>query len=200
MDRRRFLQTIAASAAAANTLSTIAQQKESTLPRPNSALGTVTASKANLNGRTLLCTFTRKGETWKVYEDLRTRDGSITFISSQGVARVLTRNAEETFAAEVPQQLGLDIKAIGRSGPDLLADKLLLRGDPNEMDVRSAAPPMNSTHRQGSNGRANWNTFVGTRECCATMPVYPGGNTRTYHPVQYFKELTQEHANKRSEG
>ena len=31
------------------------------------------------------------------------------------------------------------------------------------------------------------------------MPVYPSGNTRTY-PVQYFKELTQEHAAKRHEG
>jgi hypothetical protein len=200
MDRRRFLQTIAASAAAANTLSAIAQQTESTPPRPSSDLGTVTASKADLNGHTLLCTFTRKGETWKVYEDLRTRDGDIIFVSSQGVARVLTRNAEETFAAEGPQHLGLNIKDIGMSGPDLLADKLLLHGDPNEMDVRSAAPPMNSTHRQGSNGRANWNTFLGTRECSDTMPVYPSGNTRTYHPVQYFKELTQERANKRFEG
>jgi hypothetical protein len=200
MDRRRFLQTIAASAAAANTLSAVAHREESSAPRPRSALGTVTASKADLNGHTLLSTFAHKKETWKVYEDLRARDGDITFVFSQGVARVLTRNAEETFAAEVPQHLGLDIKDIGMSGRDLLADKLLLHGDPNEMEVRSAAPPMNSTHRQGSNARANWNTFVGTRECSDTMPVYPGGNTRTYHPVQYFKELTQERANKRFEG
>ena len=197
MDRRRFLQSIAASAAAVNTLSTIAQPKEPSPLRPVSTLGAVDASKADLSGHTLLCSFTRKGETWKVYEDLRTRDGEITFVSSQGVARVLTRNAEETFAAEGPPHLGLDIKEIGMSGPDLLADKLLLHGDPIEMDVRSTAPPMNSTHRQGSNGRANWNTFVGTRECSDTMPVYPSGNTRTYHPVQYFKELTQERANKR---
>ena len=32
------------------------------------------------------------------------------------------------------------------------------------------------------------------------MPVYPSGNTRTYHPVQYFQELTQERANNRHEG
>ena len=200
MDRRRFLQTIAASAAAANSLSAIAQQKQSSPPRSGSALGTVTASKVDVSGHTLLCTFTRKGETWKIYEDLRTRDGEITFVSSQGVARMLTRNAEETFAAAGPQHLGLDIKDIGMSGPDLLADKLLLHGDPNEMDVRSAAPPMSSTHREGPNARANWNTFVGTRECSDTMPVYPSGNTRTYHPVQYFKELTQARANKRLEG
>ena len=41
---------------------------------------------------------------------------------------------------------------------------------------------------------------MGTRECSDTMPVYPGGNTRTYHPVQYFHELMQQHAGKRFEG
>src|ERR1700722_5404646 len=153
MDRRRFLQSIAVSAAAANSLSTVAEEKKISLrAEANSALGTVAAGEADVAGHTLMCTFTRKGETWKVYEDLRTRDGNITFISAQGLARGLTRNAEETFAAEGPQHLGLDIKDIGMSGPDLLADKLLQHGDPIEKDVRSAAPPMNSTHRQGSNG------------------------------------------------
>lgn len=201
MDRRRFLQSIAASAAAANSLSAIAEQKKtSSRTEAASVLGTVAVGKADVTGHTLLCNFTRKGETWKVYEDLRTRDGDVTFISSQGVARVLTRNAEETFAAEGPQHLGLDIKEIGMSGPDLLADKLLEHGDPIEKDVRSAAPPMNSAHSDRPNARAGWNTFVGTRECSDTMPVYPSGNTRTYHPVQYFKELTQARANKRFEG
>jgi hypothetical protein len=32
------------------------------------------------------------------------------------------------------------------------------------------------------------------------MPVYPSGNTRTYHPVQYFPELNLERAQKRHEG
>jgi hypothetical protein len=32
------------------------------------------------------------------------------------------------------------------------------------------------------------------------MPVYPSGNTRTYHPMQSFKELTQERSAKRNEG
>jgi hypothetical protein len=68
--------------------------------------------------------------------------------------------------------------------------------------VRKAAPPMNSAHREGNNpnARPTWNTFVGTRECSDTMPVYPSGNTRTYHPVQYFKELTNERSNQRHEG
>jgi len=50
MDRRRFLQTIAASAAAANSLSASAQQKQFSSRRPGSALGTVTASKVDVTG------------------------------------------------------------------------------------------------------------------------------------------------------
>lgn len=50
MDRRRFLQMIAASAAAANSLSAPAQQKQSSPPRSGSALGTVIASKVDVTG------------------------------------------------------------------------------------------------------------------------------------------------------
>ncbi|HSU18447.1 MAG TPA: hypothetical protein VLI45_01775, partial [Acidobacteriaceae bacterium] len=199
MDRRRFLQTVAASAAAVNTLGAVAEQAGVRGPRPSPA-GVVPGAEADVHGHTLICTFAREGDTWKVYEDLRTRDGAITFVSSKGVARVLPKTAEQTFAEDGPQHLGLDMKDIGMSGPDLLADKLLANGDPNEDEVRRAAPPMNSVHRPGANGRVSWNTFVGTRECSDTMPVYPSGNTRTYHPVQYFKELTQERANQRYEG
>lgn len=199
MDRRRFLQTVAASAAAANTLGTIAEPAKAHQV-PGTSAGTVPSANADVRGHTLICSFTRNGETWKVYEDLRTRDGAFTFVSSSGVARVLPKSAEQTFADDGPQHLGLDIKDIGMSGPDLLANKLLADGDPNEDEVRRAAPPMNSSHRSGPNVRPTWDTFVGTRECSDTMPVYPSGNTRTYHPVQYFKELTQERANKRYEG
>ena len=70
-----------------------------------------------------------------------------------------------------------------------------------EDEVRRAAPPMDSEHREGGRGyRPRWNTFVGTRECSDTMPIYPSGNTRTYHPIQYIGELTNERANKRHEG
>lgn len=200
MDRRRFIQTVAAGAATVKSLSGVAEQKAPSSQPTRPAPGAVPTGKTDISGHTLMGTFTREEETWKVYEDLRMRDGVITFVSSQGQARVLTRNAEETFASSGPQYLGLDIKDIGMSGPDLLADKLLARGDPNEEAVRQAAPPMNSSHREGPNVRVSWNTFVGTRKCSDTMPVYPSGNTRTYHPVQYFRELTQERANQRLEG
>ena len=35
-------------------------------------------------GHTLVCSFNLDQTDWKVYEDLRTRDGALTFISSTG--------------------------------------------------------------------------------------------------------------------
>lgn len=202
MDRRSFLQMVAASTVAADALSAVTQRKTAGPEYTGTALGTISASRADVSGHTLLCSFTYEGETWKAYEDLRTRDGNITFVSTSGLARVLAKSAEASFASDGPQHLGLDIKDIGMAGPDLLADKLLTQGDPNEDDVRNAAPPMHSSHPRtpNPNYRPSWETFVGTRECNDTMPVYPGGNTRTYHPVQYFHELTQERTNQRFEG
>jgi hypothetical protein len=201
MDRRRFLQTVAAGAAAVNALDSFAEQKEK-VARSGSAPGAVPASSVNVSGHTLMCSFSHGGDAWKAYEDLRTRDGAITFVSASGRARVLTKSAEASFASDGPQHLGLDIRDIGMAGPDLLADKLLAHGDPVEAEVRAAAPPMHSSHpaTPSPNYRPTWDTFVGTRECSDTMPVFPGGNTRTYHPVQYFKELTQERSYQRYDG
>ena len=190
---------MAAGAAAVNGLGSMAEPALSANVG-NPAKGKIPAAQASVDGHTQICSFPRSDEKWTVYEDLRTRDGVFTFVSSKGYARVLTKSAEATFADEGPQHLGLDLKDIGMSGADLLADKLLAHGDPKEDEVRAAAPPMNSTHSRNPNTRAGWNTFVGTRECSDTMPVYPTGNTRTYHPVQYFKEITQERANQRWEG
>jgi hypothetical protein len=200
MDRRRFLQNLAASTAALNILSAAAEESSPSPLGSTDPRGAMQATQTPVDGHTLLSTFTRKGEEWKVYEDLRVRDGVITFVSSTGSARVLRKTAEATFAEDGPQYLGLNLKDIGMAGPDLLADKLLADGDPNEEQVRRAAPPMDSAHRGGPGYRPSWNTIVGTRECSDTMPVYPTGNTRTYHPAQYFKELTLDRARKRHEG
>lgn len=202
MKRRRFLQCMATGPA---VLSSFASLAETTGLRPDSAApltGERRASEISVEGHTLLCTITRAAVTWKVYEDLRTRDGAITFVSSTGNARILSKTAEAVFADEGPQHLGLDLKDIGMADRDLLADKLLAQGgDPVEEEVRRAAPPMDSAQHGGGFGyRPSWNTIVGTRECSDTMPVYPTGNTRTYHPVQYFRELNLERAQKRHEG
>ena len=87
--------------------------------------------------------------------------------------------------AEGNPYLGLALKDIGLSSPDLLADRLLQDGDPDPEKVKSAAPPIASTEK---NPRT-WTTFVGTKEAYDVTPVYRSGNTRTYHPIQYSPEL-----------
>jgi hypothetical protein len=192
---------MAASTAALNLLPAGAAQL-APAERPGGFLrGAKPASEAPIDGHTLLATFARNGENWKVYEDLRTRDGAITFLSQTGKARILRKTAEATFPESGPQHLGVDLKQIGMADADLLADKLLAHGDPLEDEVRRAAPPMDSAPPQeGPDSRPSWNTIVGTREASDTMPVYPGGNTRTYHPGQYFSEISRESARQRHEG
>jgi len=167
---------------------------------PLKPFASLPASSVDTSGRTLVCEFKSGAARWKVYEDLRTRDGSITFVSSAGTARVLTRNAEPTFDEAATPYLGLDLKDIGTSGRDLLADKLLQNGDPDPEQVRLAAPPQGSVRERGGAGRLPWDNFVGTRESLETEPVLPGANTETYHPVQFFPELTFELARKRFDG
>jgi len=86
------------------------------------------------------------------------------------------------------------------ASPDLLADKLLAHGDPDPEQVPAAAIPLGSRPPGQPGARLQWNTFVGTKECFDTMPVFPGGNTRTYHPAQYFPEITQAVTFNRFEG
>jgi hypothetical protein len=200
MDRRRFLEIAAASTAALRSIASLAETAPA-VPHSLAPLrGQLRASDISVEGHTRLCRFTRGKEEWTVYEDLRTRDGAITFVSSGGAARVLAKSAEAVFADDGPQYLGLKLSDIGTSGPDLLADKLLKDGEPDEDEVRRAAPPMDSAAPEGRYSRPNWNTIVGTRECSDTMPVYPSGSTRTWHPVQFFPEMANERARKRYEG
>lgn len=200
MDRRRFLETLAAGTVVLPDLVALAQAAPSSKVSPGPQSAALPGSSVSVEGHTQLSRFPRGKEEWTVYEDLRTRDGAITFISSSGSARVLPKSAEAVFADEGPEYLGLQLSQIGMSGPDLLADKLLANGEPDEDEVRRAAPPMDSAAPQGRFTRPRWNTIVGTRECSDTMPVYPAGNTRTWHPVQFFPEMTNERARKRYEG
>jgi hypothetical protein len=198
MDRRRFIQGIAVAAAGVNGLPTAAEAKGEA--RRLQAAGSISAKDIDVEGHTLLCSFKRNTETWKVYEDLRSRDGAITLISSNGTGRVLTKSAEAVFVEGAPPYLGLSLSEIGLSGPDLLAEALLKDGDPDPERVCSAAPPQGTEALRNPHERVGWNTFVGTRECEDTMPIYPGGNTRTYHPVQSFPDLRGERVEKRFEG
>ncbi|PYV46831.1 MAG: Tat pathway signal protein [Acidobacteria bacterium] len=200
MDRRRFLQRTAVATAAAYLPG----------PRPVGANGhidlrafsstLIAETNVDVAGHTLISEFTMDSTKWKVYEDLRTREGAITFISSAG-ARVLTKSAEASFAEETSPYLGLTLKDIGMSARDLLAERLLEGGnDPDPDRVKSAAPPLGSVQSTGPSWRLPWDTFVGTKECFDTMPVFPSGNTRTYHPVQYFPDDSQKASQRRFDG
>lgn len=131
MDRRRFLQNLAVTTAALRYLPQTADAAE----RSDGFAQPIGSNEPELapdvEGHSLLCEFKIDSTTWKVFEDLRARDGAITFLSSRGASRVLPKTAEATFAEANPPYLGLSLKDIAMSGPDLLADKLLQNGDPD---------------------------------------------------------------------
>ncbi|HET7841111.1 MAG TPA: twin-arginine translocation signal domain-containing protein [Terriglobia bacterium] len=204
MDRRRFLQDLAAATAAVGGISTNAEAAQQAATNKSSgkaaAKPALRASDVNVDGHTLVSEFKVGPVGWKVYEDLRTRDGALTFISSQGAARVLGKSAEASFA-EADPYLGLSLKEIGMTARDLLADKLLEKGDPDPEQVKSACPPQGTEKiPEGEWYRYRWDAIVGTKECSDTMPVFPPGNTRTYHPVQFFPELSPRSEMKRFDG
>ena len=207
MNRRRFLKDLAVATAGVQSLA--AQAGATGLTGDHSVLGgeseppASTGNAPSVEGHTLLAEFKMGDVHWKAYEDLRTRDGVITFLASSGRWRVLTKYVEATFDETNPPYLGISLDDIGVSGPDLLADRLLQGGgDPNPEQVRSAAPLLESkiSKREEWGGRLPWNTFVGTMECFDTMPVMSRGSTRTYHPDQHFPELDSEAGKKRYEG
>lgn len=190
MDRREFLQTLAVSAAGIGTLSKV-------------GFGAPAGDVGSVEGHTFICEFPYKGATWKVYEDLRTRDGVLTFVSSAGGGRVLGKSAEASFPEAAVPYLGLDLKDVGLAKSDLLADKLLAGGgDPDPEMVRQAAPPLGSTppRREGGYTPPLWDHIVGTRECADTQPVFANGATRAYKPIQYVPELKGEVVQKRFDG
>lgn len=205
MDRRSFLQNLAVTTATFPYLSKQSEAaEEQAINYAHEAPAEGPAGPIpDVEGHTLLAEFKLGTANWKAYENLRTRDGAITFVSSEGGSRVLPKSAEATFEDSNAPYLGLGLDEIGVSGPDLLADRLLEGGrDPDPERVKSAAPPLESRikKREEWGERLPWNTFVGTKECFDTMPVTPRGSTRSYHPEQYFPELGTAVAQTRYEG
>jgi len=182
MDRRTFLQSLAVSAAGMELmdgLGTAAQTPSRSFPKQ-------TQEPVSVEGFTLVSRFPDRGGNWKVYEDLRTRDGDLVFASSSGQKIRLGKSAEASTSEGMPY-LGLALKEIGTTSADLLANRLLQNGDPDPELVRTAAPPMASADK---NPRL-WTTFVGTKEAYDVTPVYRSGSTRTYHAGQYFPKFRE---------
>jgi len=189
MDRRDFFQAVAVAAASLEVFGGSSVAAESGFLALSKVSEHPPVDPVSTEGYTVVCEFKRRSVSWKVYEDLRTRDGSIVFVSSAGETRELTKFAEASMAEGTPY-LGITLKEVSLAPADLLADHLLKDralkdGDPDPEAVKSVAPPMASTDK---NPR-NWTTFVGTKEAYDVTPVYRSGSTRTYHPVQYAPEL-----------
>ena len=151
MRRRDFLQGMAASAASLEICDVSAA---TALPAARRSWRK-TAVAGSLEGYTPVIEFKRQADSWKVYEDLRTREGSLAFVSSSGDARLLTKSAEASMPEGSPY-LGLSLKDVGLSSPDLLADHLLQDGDPDPEKVKSGAPPMASAEKNPRMGPLLW--------------------------------------------
>ena len=184
MDRRHFLQSVAltTAAVAVDRLQAATSQPElAASPR----LQPLTPSQ--LEGFTPIGEFEALGGSWSVYEDLRQPDGALAMCHGQQVL-MLSKRLEATFATDEPYYLGMSLAEVAMADADLLADKLLANGEPDELQVRSVAPPLASKlNAEDYGGRLPWNSFIGTRQCDDTMMVYPNGRTRTYHPRQVLK-------------
>lgn len=99
---------------------------------------------------TKTASFQNDGELWTVYEDLTRLDGIFVYESESGCQKVVRKYAEETFVnnATYNPYLGLDIQKIATSLKDLLADRLLKAGEPDEELVRNIVPPLLSAEGQ----------------------------------------------------
>lgn len=207
MDRRNFLRnslaatTVAATAAgvhagaraATSTAAGIA--REPALPRLQSASIVPPAGRAPMGA------FTHAGRQWTVHEDLDRIDGDLQLRCDQGVL-VLGKRTEAAWGSDSPPYFGMALRDVAMAEADLLADRLLRDGDPDEAEVRDVAPPPASRlDAKDYNGRLPWTTFVGTVQGNDTMQVFPDGRTRTYRAIQYFPELARnEWVARRSEG
>ncbi len=152
------------------------------------------SSPADFAGWAERAILTAQGGTVRALEDLSAPDGPMAFVMADGRALILRKRLEPVAGRDVPPYLGLDLKTVALSGPDLLADRLLASGDDPDLDqVRDAAPPPASRFKPEDIGpRLAWTFFLGARRQADTMPVTAKGSTRTYHVDQVFDRLTQD--------
>jgi hypothetical protein len=198
MARRDFLRTLAAASAAAG----LAPLSADALWRGDTGAANVApitgtpppAARVPLPGVSLggfapVADFRDGDRVWRVLENLHDMDGDLV-LADGTQAVVIGKRTEATWDEADKPYLGLALAEIALAGPDLLADRLLARGQPDEDLVRRAAPPPASVlNPEDYYGRLPWTTFVGTRQCLDTMPVYTSGSTRGYHADQAFADL-----------
>ncbi len=201
MDRRTFLrQGMAATAAvgagaalAGHAVSANAAASPAALRPRLEAL----PSAAHVGSK--LCSFEHLQQQWSVYEHLDDPQGQLTLWTDSGMLR-LDKYTEAAYPAAGAPYFGMPLAQVAMADADLLADRLLRDGDPDEAQVRDVAPPPASLLDPKDNGgRWPWTTFVGTRESLDTMPILPNGRSRTSRPEHAFTELGEEALIKRRE-
>ncbi|MGY4890056.1 UNVERIFIED_CONTAM: Tat pathway signal protein [Xanthomonas axonopodis] len=201
MDRRTFLrQGMAATAAvgAGAALATPATAPAASTP-PAPTLPRLEPLPSAAHVGSTLCSFTHLQQHWTVYEHLDDAQGQLTLWSDSGMLR-LDKRTEPAYPAAGTPYFGLSLAQVAMAEADLLADRLLRDGDPDEAQVREVAPPPASLLDPKDNGgRWPWTTFVGTRESLDTMPILPNGRSRTWRPEHAFAELGEEALIKRRE-
>ncbi|MBV6853449.1 Tat pathway signal protein [Xanthomonas campestris pv. mirabilis] len=201
MDRRTFLrQGMAATAAvgAGAALATPATAPAASTP-PAPALPRLEPLPSVAHVGSALCSFIHLQQHWTVYEHLDDAQGQLTLWSDSGMLR-LDKRTEPAYPAAGTPYFGLPLAQVAMAEADLLADRLLHDGDPDEAQVREVAPPPASLLDPKDNGgRWPWTTFVGTRESLDTMPILPNGRSRTWRPEHAFAELGEEALIKRRE-
>lgn len=195
MDRRRFLQGIAATgvaaglAAASRPGSAAAAGTHPSPAKPAPPPVRVPLAHISTQGCQAVARFVDDAQSWDVLEDFSHPDGDL-ILASGDLACVLRKRTEAAYDEAETAYLGMKLADIARAEADLLAERLLRHGEPDEREVRLAAPPP-AAHLNPEDyyGRLPWTTFVGTRQCADTMPVYTSGSTRSYHADQVFADL-----------
>lgn len=194
MDRRTFLRQGMAATAAVGAGAAVAMPVTAVVAKEPSAPACPRleplSSTAHLGST--LCSFTHLQQHWTVCEHLDDAQGQLTVWSDNGMLR-LDKRTEPAYPAEGVPYFGLPLAQVAMAEADLLADRLLRDGDPDEAQVRDVAPPPASLLDPNDNGgRWPWTTFVGTREGLDTMPILPNGRSRTSRPEHAFAELGEQ--------
>ena len=196
MDRRRFLQGLAASGAVAGlggwSIADAAHAGAAPPSVPSAPPPRQPVAALPIQGHARLAAFDLDGVAWTVFEDLRTPDGTLTLLGPDGGC-ALGKRTEPCAAEGTARYLGLALKDVALADADLLAARLLERGEPDPEQVRLAAPPLASElDPKDYAGRLPWTTFVGTIAGADTMPVFANGRTRTFHPEQDVPALRDD--------
>ncbi|MDO7952915.1 Tat pathway signal protein [Xanthomonas euvesicatoria pv. eucalypti] len=201
MDRRTFLRQGMAATAAVGAGAALATPATGPAARPPPAPAPPPQGTRPYGAPvgSALCSFTHLQQHWTVYEHLDDAQGQLTLWSDSGMLR-LDKRTEPAYPAAGTPYFGLPLAQVAMAEADLLADRLLRDGDPDEAQVREVAPPPASLLDPKDNGgRWPWTTFVGTRESLDTMPILPNGRSRTSRPEHAFAELGEEALIKRRE-